>query len=71
MLNLETGAGSSTLASKFNAGEERRESGGDLAYIALAAAAPGATSVKVQFFFHIILKGRFKILVINHIIFGI
>jgi ubiquinol-cytochrome c reductase core subunit 2 len=46
LLHLETGAGSSALASKFSGGEERRETGGGLAYIALAAAAPGATSVK-------------------------
>jgi len=46
LLNLEAGAGPSAVASKFNGGEARNESGGDLAYIALAAAAPGATSVK-------------------------
>jgi hypothetical protein len=47
-LNLEEGAGPSSLASKFNAGEERRETGGSLAYVALAASVPGATSVKVN-----------------------
>jgi len=46
LLSLEEGAGSSSVASKFNSGEERLETGGDLAYVALAAAAPGATSVK-------------------------
>jgi len=46
MLSLEEGAGPSNVASKFYSGEERLETGGGLAYIALAAAAPGATSVK-------------------------
>jgi len=46
LLNLEEGAGPSSLASKFSSGEERRETGGQLAYVALAASAPGATSVK-------------------------
>ena len=46
-MNLEPGAGPTAVASKFNGGEERRETGGNLAYVALAAAAPGATSVKV------------------------
>jgi len=46
LLNLEEGAGPSNVASKFNPGEERRETGGSLAYVALAASVPGATSVK-------------------------
>jgi len=46
LLNLEEGAGPSSVASKFNAGEERRETGGNLAYVALAASVPGAFSVK-------------------------
>lgn len=46
LLNLEEGSGPSNLASKFSPGEERRETGGSLAYVALAASAPGATSVK-------------------------
>jgi len=46
LLTLEEGSGPSNIASKFHAGEERRETGGSLAYVALAAAAPGATSVK-------------------------
>eukprot|EP00088_Acartia_fossae_P015819 TRINITY_DN18764_c0_g1_i1.p1 TRINITY_DN18764_c0_g1~~TRINITY_DN18764_c0_g1_i1.p1 ORF type:complete len:442 (+),score=157.97 TRINITY_DN18764_c0_g1_i1:38-1363(+) len=46
LLNLESGAGPSSIASKFSSGEERRETGGDLAYVALAAPSPGATSVK-------------------------
>ena len=45
---MEGGAGPSTLASKFSSGEVRKETGGGLAYIAVAAAAPGATSVKVN-----------------------
>ena len=56
-MNLEAGAGPSAVASKFNGGEARSESGGDLAYIALAAAAPGATSVKVGLrFFNWLIK---------------
>jgi ubiquinol-cytochrome c reductase core subunit 2 len=46
LLTLEAGAGPSAVPSKFHGGDARRETGGDLAYIALAAAAPGATSVK-------------------------
>jgi len=46
LLSLEEGAGPSNVATKFFAGEERMETGGNLAYVALAAAAPGATSVK-------------------------
>lgn len=46
LLSLEEGAGSGAVASKFHSGEERLETGGGLAYVALAAAAPGATSVK-------------------------
>eukprot|EP00088_Acartia_fossae_P002638 TRINITY_DN11094_c0_g1_i1.p1 TRINITY_DN11094_c0_g1~~TRINITY_DN11094_c0_g1_i1.p1 ORF type:complete len:457 (-),score=182.33 TRINITY_DN11094_c0_g1_i1:163-1503(-) len=46
LLSLEEGAGPSAIASKFNAGEQRLETGGSMAYVALAAAAPGATSVK-------------------------
>ena len=46
-MSLEEGAGSGAVASKFHSGEERLETGGGLAYVALAAAAPGATSVKV------------------------
>ena len=49
LLSLEEGAGPSNVATKFFAGEERMETGGNLAYVALAAAAPGATSVKVSF----------------------
>merc|ERR1711962_1581774 len=45
MLSLEEGAGPSNVASKFYSGEERLETGGGLAFIALAAAAPGATSI--------------------------
>ena len=58
-MHLETGAGSSALASKFSGGEERRETGGGLAYIALAAAAPGATSVKVNFLFNCVYSAHF------------
>jgi len=46
LLNLEEGAGPGSVASKFYAGEERAETGGGLAFVALAAPAPGATSVK-------------------------
>jgi len=46
LLNLEEGAGPSNVASKFDAGEERRETGGNLAYVALAASVPGAFNVK-------------------------
>jgi len=46
LLNLEEGPGPSSVATKFFSGEERVETGGNLAYVALAASAPGATSVK-------------------------
>jgi ubiquinol-cytochrome c reductase core subunit 2 len=46
LLSLEEGSGPSNLATKFYAGEERMETGGSLAYVALAASVPGATSVK-------------------------
>jgi len=46
LLNLEEGAGPSNVASKFNAEEQRKETGGNLAYVALAASVPGAFSVK-------------------------
>lgn len=46
LLNLTEGAGPTNLPSKFNAGEERLETGGGVAYIALAASVSGATSVK-------------------------
>merc|ERR1712121_95993 len=46
LLNLEEGSGPSNVASKFDAGEERRETGGNLAYVALGASMPGAFNVK-------------------------
>jgi len=46
ILSLESGTGPSAVASKFSSGEVRKETGGGLAYVAVAAAAPGATSVK-------------------------
>jgi len=45
LLQLESGSGPSALASKFTPAELRLETGGGLAYVCLAAPAPGAVSV--------------------------
>lgn len=45
LLNLDTGAGPSAVASKYSGGEVRMETGGPLAYVALAANCAGAVSV--------------------------
>ena len=45
LLSLDSGAGPSSVASKYSAGEVRMETGGPLAYVALAANCAGAVSV--------------------------
>jgi len=45
LLNMESGAGPSTVVSKYCGGELRHETGGGLAYVALAANCAGAVSV--------------------------
>jgi len=45
LMNLESGAGPSNVASKYIGGELRTETGGGLAYVALAANCAGAVSV--------------------------
>jgi len=45
LLQLESGSGPAGVATKFNPGELRLETGGGLAYVCLAASAPGAVSV--------------------------
>ena len=45
MLKLESGAGPSNIASKFSSAELRTETGGGMAYVALAAQTSGAVNV--------------------------
>ena len=45
LLHLDTGAGPSTTATKYSAGELRVETGGGLAYVALAADTAGVVNV--------------------------
>merc|ERR1711931_507159 len=45
LMNLESGVGPSNVASKYSGGELRTETGGGLAYVALAANCAGAVSV--------------------------
>lgn len=45
LLQLESGSGPAGVASKFSPAELRLESGGGLAYVCLAASAPGAVNV--------------------------
>ena len=45
LLHLESGSGPAGVATKFVPGELRLETGGGLAYVCLAASAPGAVSV--------------------------
>lgn len=45
LLQLESGSGPAGVATKFTPGELRLETGGGLAYVCLAASAPGAVSV--------------------------
>lgn len=45
LLQLDSGSGPAGLASKFNPAELRQETGGGLAYVCVAASAPGAVSV--------------------------
>lgn len=46
MLSLEAGPGAACVASKYSGGEIRQESGGNIAYVALAGDASGAVNVK-------------------------
>ena len=45
LLQLESGSGPAGVATKFIPGELRLETGGGMAYVCLAASAPGAVSV--------------------------
>ena len=46
MVTLEGGAGAAGAASKYSGGEIRQETGGNIAYVALAGDASGAVNVK-------------------------
>jgi len=46
LVTLEAGSGAGSPASKYAGGEMRKETGGKLAYVAIAGDAPGAVNVK-------------------------
>jgi len=46
MVTLEAGPGAACVASKYSGGEIRKESGGNIAYVAIAGDASGAVNVK-------------------------
>jgi len=46
LVTLEAGSGAATAPSKYSGGEERRVTGGNLAYVAIAGDAAGAVNVK-------------------------